>query len=110
MDALFGTEIVSVQQTADGFEDRVRRDTDGVWYGPRGPVNTRVSGVLSTERLGPWSLGQRRARLFVNPWARRPLVASPLDIDVREFRDEQLHRTAGSSIAELLDLPEGWPE
>lgn len=110
VDALFGTEVVSARQTAEGFEDRIGRDTDGVWYGPRGPVNTRVSGVLSTERLGPWSLGQRRARLFVNPWARRPLAASPLAIDVREVRDERLHRTAGSSIAELLELPEGWPE
>lgn len=110
VDALFGTKVVSIRQTAEGFEDRIGRDTDGVWYGPRGPINTRVSGVLSTERLGPWSLGQRRARLFVNPWARRPLVASPLAIDVREVRDERLHRTAGSSIAELLELPEGWPE
>ena len=110
VNALFGTEIVSVRQTAEGFEDRIGRDTDGVWYGPRGPVNTRVSAVLSTERLGAWSLGQRRARLFVNPWARRPLAASPLAIDVREVQDERIHRTAGSSIAELLELPEGWPE
>jgi hypothetical protein len=110
IDALFGTEIVSVRQTAEGFEDRTGRDTDGVWYGPGGPVHTRVSAVLSTERLGPWSLGQRRARLIVNPWARRPLAGSPLAIDVREVRDERLHCTAGSSIAELLELPEGWPE
>lgn len=110
IDALFGTEPVSVRQTAEGFEDRIGRDADGVWYGPRGPVNTRVSAVLFTERLGPWSLGQRRARLFMNPWARRPLTASPLPIDVREVRDERLHRAAGSSIAELLELPEGWPE
>lgn len=110
VNALFGAKVVSVRQTSDGFEDRIGRDTDGVWCGPQGPVNTRVSGVLSTERLGPWSLGQRRARLFVNPWARRPLVASPLAIDIREVRDERLHRTAGSSIAELLELPEGWPE
>lgn len=110
VDALFGTKIVSVRQTAEGFEDRIGRDTDGVWYGARGPVNTRISAVLSTERLGPWSLGQRRARLFVNPWARRPLAALPLAIDVREVREKRLHRTAGSSIAELLELPEGWPE
>lgn len=110
VDALFGTEVVSVRQTTEGFEDRIARDMDGVWFGPQGPVHTRVSGVLFTERLGPWSLGQRRARLFVNPWARRPLAASPLAIDVREVREERLHRTVGSSIAEILELPTGWPE
>ncbi len=109
-DALFGTEIVSVRHNAEGFEERVCRKADGVWYGPRGSTNTRVSAVLFTERLKPWSLAQRKAQLFVNPWARRPIATSPLTIDVREVREERLHRTTGRSIAELLDLWEGWPE
>lgn len=109
-DALFGEEIISTRQTAEGFERRISRDIDGAWRGPSGPVNTRVSAVLSTERLGPWSLGQRRARLFMNPWARRPLEVLPLAIDIREVRDEQIYCTAGNSIADLLGLPEGWPE
>ena len=58
----YSVPVVSVRQTADGFEDRIGRDTDGVWHGPGGPINTRVSAVLSTERLRPWSLAQRRAR------------------------------------------------
>ena len=41
---------------------------------------------------------------------RRPLAASPLGVDLMEVRDERLHQTAGASIAELLELPDGWPE
>ena len=110
IDALFGTEIVRVRRTVDGFEDSISRDVDGVWQGPNGPTRRRVSAILSTERLTPWSLGQRRARLAVNPWARRPLTASPLDTDFWRVRDGVLERTAGASIAQLLDLSDGWPE
>lgn len=109
--AMFGTEVVSVRQTENGFEERLSREADGVWFGPGGPVYTRVSAVISTERLGPWSLGQRRARMIFNPWAQWPLPASPLgNIDIAEVRGEHLHRTSGSSIADLLDLPLEWPE
>lgn len=110
LEALFGTEIVQERRTAEGFARCNVNNKDGVWFGPKGPKNTRVSGVLFIERLVPWSLGQRRAQLFMNPWAQKPLKASPLDIDVWEIRDQGPHETDGSSIAELLKLPEGWPE
>jgi len=63
VDALFGSPAVMVRSTPDGFEDRRGRSPDGAWIGPAGPVNRRVSAVFSTERLTPWNLGQRRARL-----------------------------------------------
>ena len=106
----FSPKIPSAGRTVDGFEDSISRDVDGVWQGPNGPTRRRVSAILSTERLTPWSLGQRRARLVVNPWARRPLTASPLDTDFWRVRDGVLERTAGASIAQLLDLSDGWPE
>lgn len=110
IDALFGTPGVSVRQTPDGFEERHTRDTDGAWRGPSGPVNTRVSAVISTERLTPWSLGQRRARLILNPWARNPLTSMPFSIDVVQVQNERLSNTPGQSLREVLELPEGWPE
>jgi hypothetical protein len=73
VDALFGTPGILFVETADGFEQRENRDFDGVWYAGSGPVNTRLSAVISTERLTPWTLGQRRARIIHNPWAARPL-------------------------------------
>jgi len=50
---------------ADGRrEEPATRDGDGAWWGCGGPVNKRVSAVLSTEGLTAWSLGQRSARLI----------------------------------------------
>ncbi len=110
IDALFGTPAVFVRRTPNGIDSRQGRDTNGVWRGPGGPINTRVSAVISTERLTPWSLGQRRARLILNPCACHPLADAPFGIDIVEVQDERLHTTPGSSFEELFGLPEGWPE
>lgn len=109
-DASFGTLGVSVRQTPDGFEERETRSYDGAWRGAGGPINTRVSAVLSTERLTPWSIGQRRARLVLNPWARYPLTGTSFGVDVFEVRNERLNSVTGASLRKIFGLPEGWPE
>jgi hypothetical protein len=109
IDAAFGTLRVLVRRTSSGFEERIGRDGDGVWRGPSGPVNTRVSGILSTERLTPWSLAQCRARLVLNPWSRHPLPDLPFPIDHLAVHQERLHRTDGLTLREIFELPEGWP-
>lgn len=109
IDALFGTPAVFVRHTLDGFEDRHGRERDGVWRESRVRTNTRLSAVLSTEKLTPWSLGQRRARLVHNPWARHSFD-SPFSIDVVEVQGNRLRRTEGASLEEVFELPDGWPE
>jgi hypothetical protein len=107
IDALFGTEAVVVH--ADGRDEWVR-NPDGAWRNRNGPVYTRVSAVLSTERLSAWDLGQRSLRLIHNPWAARPLGDVPLGVEVRRVVDERLVTVPGRSLREILELPEGWPE
>jgi hypothetical protein len=108
VDALFGTEAVVVPE--DG-PPRAVRNRDGAWHGPAGPIHTRVSGVLSTERLSPWDLGHRSARLILNPWARAPLPPDiPIGIKVRHVVDDHLVTEPGLSLREIFELPEGWPE
>lgn len=107
--ALFGTEAVVFRRNADGGMDhRLQRNADGVWYGPHGPRKTGVSAVLSTEKLTPWSLGQRRARLFLNPWAARPLNP-PIGIDIRRVENNRLINVQGRSPREILGIAENWP-
>jgi hypothetical protein len=72
LDALFGSPAVEVYNTEDGPKHRHIRQPDGVWHGAGGPKYTRVSGVISTERVDAWHVGLRRARLILNPWAARP--------------------------------------
>jgi len=111
IDALFGSPAVAVRRTETGYEDRATRLPDGVWRGQSRPINTRVSGVISTERLTPWSVGQRRARLIVNPWARRPLTDDrTFGIDRIWVDDNRLRREEGEDLATRFGLPTGWPE
>jgi hypothetical protein len=107
IDALFGTDAVVVD--ANGGMRNVR-NPDGAWRGPGGPVYTRVSAVLSTERLSAWDLTQRSIRLILNPWAARPLADIPLRIAVHRVADGRLTVEPGETLAALLGLPAGWPE
>jgi hypothetical protein len=75
-----------------------------------GPTNTRVSAVLSTERLSPWSLGQRRARLILNPWAQRHIPRIQLRLDTLYVERDRLRCHVGSTFREIFALAEGWPE
>ena len=110
IDALVGSLSMSVRWSEAGYEDELTRVPDGVWLDGGGPINTRVSAVLSTERLTPWSLGQRRARLVVNPWAQKPLPGLDLGIDVLRLQEDDLRRFPGKDFRALFGLPEGWPE
>ena len=106
-DALFGSSAVAINAAG---EDRWIREPDGVWHTPNGPGYSRVSAVLSTERVYPWSLGQRRARLIYNPWARRPLPDIALGVDTVRIADNMFQRQDGQTIGEILGLPEDWPQ
>jgi len=105
-DALFGSHAVGINAAG---EDRWIRNPDGVWHTATGPGYSRVSAVLSTERVYPWSLGQRRARLIYNPWARRPLPDVPLGLDIVRIVDNVFQRQDGQPLGEILGLPEDWP-
>jgi len=111
VEALFGTEYIAVEEVDGVWRDpEVRRNLDGVWRGPQGPINTRVSAVVSTQRLTLWSVAQRRARVTLNPWARRPFAASPFTVDRSWVENDRLHSADGRPLAEVFGLPAGWPE
>jgi hypothetical protein len=105
VDALFGPLATIVPE--EGDEHEFARLADGVWKG--GGQNTRVSAVLSTERLTPWSVGQARARLIINPWARKPLPELALGVDVLRLQGPVLRRFPGKDLRTIFGCPEGWP-
>lgn len=111
IDAMFGSPCVVVRHYDDGrTETSESRNDDGVWQGEKGPRKKGLSAILSTERLMPWSVGQRRARLIRNPWAIRPLPPIPLGVDELNPIEGRLSKTEGKSFAELFKLPANWPE
>lgn len=109
VDGLFGTEAMEVVCINGEWQHNLLRNPDGAWRSAGGPINTRVSAVLSTERLTPWSLGQRRARLTLNPWARRPLAGWPFSVDRCWMENDRLMNANGRTVREILRLPENWP-
>lgn len=111
IDAMFGSPCVVIRRYDDGrTEHRDSRDSDGVWRGVDGPRKKGLSAVLSTERLRPWSVSQRRARLIRNPWATHPLPQAHLCVDELNPVEGSLVKTEGRSLSELFDLLPGWPE
>lgn len=108
--ALFGSEYIAVREVDGAWQHREFRHPDGAWLGPRGPINTRVSAVLSTQRLTPWSIAQKRAHLTLNPWARRPLGVAPFTVDRSWVEADQIRSASGRSFAEVFELAADWPE
>jgi hypothetical protein len=109
VEGLFGTEAIQVRCVEGEYDCRTVRNPDGAWHNASGPRNTRVSAVLSTEGVTPWSVSRRRARLILNPWARRPLGVMPAGIDRRWVENGRLLREEGRSLGELLGQTPDWP-
>jgi hypothetical protein len=112
LDAVFGSPAVQVSQTDQGSQFENVRRPDGAWFSAGGPQNTRVSAVIFTQRVDPWHIGLRRARLLLNPWATKPASFLDLGIDRWEVsppKDELIEST-GHSLAEIFELPRNWPE
>jgi hypothetical protein len=77
LDALFGSEQVTFPlDMPDDQPPILSRARDGVWFGPSGPKNTRVSGVLIVKNLTPWSIGHSDVTLYHNPSTHHPLTIS----------------------------------
>lgn len=104
--ALFGMEAAACYRVGDDLHWREYRNRDGVWHGPCGAQNTRVSAVLSVGRLSPWNLACRRMRLTFNPWARHPLAANPISADKCWLEGERLRLEGGRPVGEILGLRE----
>lgn len=104
--ALFGSDQISVDVHTQVA--RSSRKKNGLFYGPTGPRNTRVSAVLAT-RLFPWAITRARIDLIHNPWARYPLPTDVIPGDCVTLVGISLERSPGTSLCEVFGLPEHWP-
>ena len=72
--ALLGKTLLRFH-VASGHAEPVR-EPDGFWWGPKGPQNTRVSGVLTVPQLNCGSITSVEPTLWLSPWAQRPFTIS----------------------------------
>ena len=112
-DALFGEKNVTLIHQEDGStEPHLGRNPNGVWFGPKGPQNTRISAVLFARSLKVWNIGKITPMLVHNPWAAQPFDNSlwPLPQLVPNASKSKLIPYAGKSLGEILGIPNSWPE
>lgn len=105
--AVFGTLQYAWSDDDDELEPSRKRD-GALLEGDR-PRYARVSGVLCFHNLTPWNLGKAKARVLENPFAERPYDLQALGLPITRACGEELVTLEGQTLAELLELPEGWP-
>lgn len=108
LDALFGDEVVHVHR--ETMETELGRAHNGLWLGARGPKARGLSAVLAAKGVSPWSLGGAQLKLWVNPWAARPVDLAVPCIGAVTPRDTSIERRdAAESVLSWLNLPADWP-
>ena len=110
MQALFGTEhLILSPLGSQSNQPRIQRAPDGAWFGPTGPRNQRVSGVLLVSALRPWTVATVEPVIYCNPWARYPLEEKPDGIVQFRLEGQQMVPRGGLPVHKLLSLSQGWP-
>jgi hypothetical protein len=113
MNGLFGQETFVVTRRADGTfaTQNGRREPNGLWFGPRGPRNRLVSGVLVVSSLCAWTMGILTPELFHNPWAVNPLPPNDWNLPqcLVDLTTGRVQHRAGISAETVLQIPAPWP-
>jgi hypothetical protein len=99
-----------IEQSLFGASFGGFRQSNGFWMRPNGPTNTRVSAVLTAIDLSPTAVTVVEPCLWLNPWARCPLLAElPWERVDASTRGLIAHAPANASSAELFGLGQRWP-
>ena len=110
LQALLGTEQVTVDVRT--MKTKLGRASDGIWIGPRGPRNKRVSAVLMVNQLRSYYIPKAALKLYVNPWAIKPLAADTFFIPTVSWDLDTGKKTekSGKTPWEIFGLSQNWPE
>ncbi len=109
LQALFGTEQLAYNPITR--KKRMARAPDGLWIGPKGPRNRHVSGVLVVNELKAPSVAKAKTRLYLHPWAYRPLQVGTISVPTSTWDKStgQKIDLPGKQPWETFNLPQDWP-
>ncbi|GAS95644.1 uncharacterized protein RMCC_2610 [Mycolicibacterium canariasense] len=109
-EALFGTKGVSYYVGQPNSAHLVDK-RDGYWR--KGPParGSRVSAVLVGQNIYPWRICPELPKLWINPWAHKPLVDFPLleTYTAQDAGEVHLVREAGATPDAIFGLDREWP-
>lgn len=79
----------------------------GIWEGPGGPKNQRLSAVLQVGAVTPWTIASAKAKLWHCPW---PTSAIPIDWwRIPQYAIGPSPKTSlvsvGETAADILEVP-----
>jgi hypothetical protein len=108
-EALFGSEVFEYIPGQDTFMKTVRR-RDGYWRQGPPPRGARVSAILDGENLYPWRVSDHLPKLWINPWAEKPVTANlPFATFTAHDTGEVYQQESGTSAEAVLGLSADWP-
>jgi hypothetical protein len=108
--ALFGSLAYRYYINEPNREGQWVRQRDGFWTRGAQPRGTRVSAVLAGTGLMPWSPAHQLPRLWLNPWATQPLIATD-PFPTATVDHHSLVNFADTDVEAhmVLGLPKEWP-
>ncbi|ORB87509.1 hypothetical protein B1987_13675 [Mycobacterium kansasii] len=107
--ALFGREAIEYYQGQRGSVKSFRR-RDGYWRQGPPKRGSRVSAVLDGENIYPWRASAQLPKLWVNPWAEKPLTATLPSVTFTANDSGEVHQTeTGISPEAVFGLGADWP-
>lgn len=106
--ALFGSAQLTMK--SDG-STRDTRAANGIWHGPGGVRNTKVSGVLILPDIEPWTISKRDPVLWLNPWPKYRFDhrrwGGSVQIPNNEVMRTELRK--GKAAHSIFGIDAGWP-
>lgn len=110
MEGLFGQEEYVFDRDESSSPPQMRRKPNGAWYVASGPQYTRVSGAWIFANMNPWNIVSRRNTVYLNPWARLELPEIVRSLNHASVAGTKMRWEDGTPLAEVLELPQHWPE
>lgn len=112
LSALFGKEQLSWQVDEHGnfvTLPHMSREPDAVWRNRAGSRYRRLHGVLFFRGAWPWTAHSVTSHLYINPYIQPDIPPELLRLGSARVQNGEIRWDAGSSLGDLLDLPEDWP-
>jgi hypothetical protein len=105
--ALFGHEAVAF---GGETSSRLIRQRNGFWVREDGPQNRRVSAVLTSLCVQPWSVTRIEPELWLNPWADHGFDSDlPFTALSSEDSGEITSAERDPDMGAIFDLASDWP-
>lgn len=108
IDALYGEEewVVDTRTHQPNMHGRKK---NGAFMQHGGPANRTASAILIGSPVVPWNVAEAPLRLYLHPFATRPLEGVLAELDRVVFGSTGPELQRGRSAGSVLGLPAGWP-